>query len=211
MNMNTDMDPMKQERDLNQWLESALSQYGKTEPRTGLESRVLATLQAERNRIASRRRWWWAMGTAAATAALALVVWLGHADRARNRNGIDAAARHDARDTHRSSPTLDQDVPSARQQAASGQVVGQLASNEQLARKGLRRPSTPRPVRTSEGADAPRLEQFPAPAPLSDQEQLLARYVRQFPHRAVLMARAQTDLRKRTELEMAAPWPKNTD
>jgi hypothetical protein len=55
------------------------------------------------------------------------------------------------------------------------------------------------------------LEQFPTPTPLSDQEKLLARYVQEFPQRAALIARAQTQLRKRDEFEMAAPWPKNTD
>jgi hypothetical protein len=56
-------------------------------------------------------------------------------------------------------------------------------------------------------AQAPKMEQFPAPSPLTDQEKMLARYVRNFPERAALMARAQTELRKRDELEMAAPFP----
>jgi hypothetical protein len=36
--------------------------------------------------------------------------------------------------------------------------------------------------------------QFPSPAPLSEQERMLAGYVQQFPQQAVLMARAQTKL-----------------
>lgn len=200
MNKDMNMDPTEQERDLNQWLESALSQYGKGEPRAGLESRVLANLEAERSRIASRRRWWWAAGTVtvAATAAIALAVWLGHGNRARNPDGVGTMARHDAGGGDR--PAVSPEVhPAARQPV------------EQLAKKALRRPSTMRMARTPEVADAARLEQFPAPTPLSDQEKLLARYVQQFPQRAALMARAQTDLRERNELEMAAPWPKNTD
>ena len=43
---------------------------------------------------------------------------------------------------------------------------------------------------------ASRREQFPSPQPLSEQEELLARYIERFPHEAVLMARAQTQLMK---------------
>ncbi len=53
------MDPIKREPDIDQWLDAALSQYAKAEPRAGLEGRVLATLQAERNRVGLKRNWWW--------------------------------------------------------------------------------------------------------------------------------------------------------
>jgi hypothetical protein len=42
---------------------------------------------------------------------------------------------------------------------------------------------------------------------LTDQEKMLALYVRDFPGKAALVARAQTELHKQDELEMAAPWP----
>lgn len=57
----------------------------------------------------------------------------------------------------------------------------------------------------------PKLEQFPSPIPLNEQEKMLARYVQEFPRKAALVARAQTDLRKRDEREMAAPWPKSAE
>ena len=43
-------------------------------------------------------------------------------------------------------------------------------------------------------AAVPKADQFPSPLPLSEQEQMLARYVAKHRDRAVLMARAQTEL-----------------
>ena len=68
------MDPGDGEREVEQWLDAALGQYGKVEPRTGLESRVLANLQSDRTRIATRRRWWWAAGTVPVAAAIVAAV-----------------------------------------------------------------------------------------------------------------------------------------
>lgn len=50
-------------------------------------------------------------------------------------------------------------------------------------------------------------ERFPSPAPLTDQEKMLARFVQDFPQRASLMAQVQTDLYKQDQKEMARPWP----
>jgi len=41
--------------------------------------------------------------------------------------------------------------------------------------------------------------------PLNDQERMLARYVQDFPEKAALVARAQSDLHKLDELEMSGP------
>jgi hypothetical protein len=40
-------------------------------------------------------------------------------------------------------------------------------------------------------ANGPRLDQFPSPRPLSDEEKLLVRYVRDFPQDAIMIAQAQ--------------------
>ncbi|HYA26325.1 MAG TPA: hypothetical protein VEF05_19350 [Terriglobales bacterium] len=47
----------------------------------------------------------------------------------------------------------------------------------------------------------PRQEQFPSPQPLSEQEEILARYIEQFPREAVLVAQAQTQLSKQEMIE----------
>jgi Zn-dependent M16 (insulinase) family peptidase len=50
-------------------------------------------------------------------------------------------------------------------------------------------------------ASGPKLDRFPSPQPLSDQEKLLASYVADDPHHAVLIARAQAELEKRDHEE----------
>jgi len=196
MNDDMNMDPIEREREVERWLDAALTQYAKAEPRAGLEGRVLAGLRAERSRLASRRRrWWGAVAAVAAMAAIAVAVWLGQANRAWTPvAGVGTVA------IRRNDLTGDRPAVHSVPQPRAGQI----------AKNASRRPPTRRVTHTPEVA---RLEQFPAPAPLSDQEKLLARYVREFPHRATLMARAQTEFRKQDELEMTEPWlwPKNTD
>jgi len=53
----------------------------------------------------------------------------------------------------------------------------------------------------------PRLEQFPAPQPMSEQEKMLANYVAEDPERAVLLARAQAEALRRDELEERKKFP----
>ena len=52
-------------------------------------------------------------------------------------------------------------------------------------------------------AAVPKLDQFPSPHPLSEQERMLASYVAQFHDEAVIVARARTEaLRRDREQEM---------
>ena len=58
----------------------------------------------------------------------------------------------------------------------------------------------------------PKLDQFPSPQPLSEQEKLLQSYVAKYPEQAVLIARARTEALRQDQLEeMAAiPAPERT-
>ena len=182
-----DQREMAKERNLDEWLEAELHRYTNSEPRPGLEARVLAQLKTERDRVAVRRRWWWAASVAAAMAVIIAVAWVGSGNQGQTSSGTSVAHQHD------STPL--------RQSAASSALPthGRKANRQ----KAVRPNAMP--------MAAPKLEQFPAPAPLSDQEQVLARYVREFHDRAVLVARAQTELRKQDERETAAAWPSATD
>lgn len=51
-------------------------------------------------------------------------------------------------------------------------------------------------------AAKPKLEQFPSPSPLSAEEIALARYARNFPKEAQLVAQAQREFELETEKEM---------
>src|SRR5690349_9259885 len=67
------------EKRIEQWLDSALREYGATEARSGLEARVFASLRtasvAERARAGHRR--WWMLAGSVATAAIIVALWIG--------------------------------------------------------------------------------------------------------------------------------------
>ena len=51
-------------------------------------------------------------------------------------------------------------------------------------------------------ASGPKLDQFPSPQPLSEQEQMLASYVAQFRPQAVLIARVMSEELQRDRMEV---------
>jgi hypothetical protein len=53
----------------------------------------------------------------------------------------------------------------------------------------------------------PKLEQFPSPHPLSEQEQLLANYIAQYPEHALLVARALADPLRPDQLKEIPHFP----
>jgi hypothetical protein len=171
-------------------LDAALAKYAAVEPRAGLEDRVLAHLQAERERVPVRAWWRWSI---AGALAVAVVAALALAWRSGNPSGNPS---HPAVANHSPAP-----APVAKAQvAANGESRGV-------------RTSVATPVRKSAGhreylpaaiAAAPRLDQFPSPQPLSEQEKMLQSYVAQYPDRAVLIARARTEALRLDIEEMKA-------
>jgi len=187
-----DRDQNHNDREVERWMNAALSQHSNVEPRTGLENRILANLQSERTRLALQSRWWWTAGTVVLAAAIVVAMWLGEG-------------------SVRRSPPRTVESPAMTHQEDAG-----VSKPPARPRQGDRRAIAAPPKRLEERASrhsspgkAPKLDQFPSPAPLNEQEQMLARYVEDFPQRAALIARSQTDLRKQDELEMSAPRPKN--
>ena len=171
-------------------LDSALAMYAAVEPRAGLEQRILANLRTARDQRAGLA-WWrrsvtgWTVVAAAAVVIFAVAVALRSAKPAR-----PDARNHPARATQ-----------------TPHEPPRQVVTNEP--EKTIRRHS-PGPAQRSNhrsdsqlAAAAPKLDQFPSPHPLSDQEKLLARYVAEYPEHAVLVARAQAEaLRRDQEEEM---------
>jgi len=153
-------------------LDNALKCYGDVEPRAGLEGRVLARLTE--GQVHRHTGWVWALGTAAVaclviTSALVANRFWTKAPTAR-KNPIAAAVS-------KSNETASATVPAERQEHSSRRH-----------HRGLQ-------VRTNVpllAADTPRLDKFPSPQPLSDQERLLKVYVTNFPQQAALMARQQS-------------------
>jgi hypothetical protein len=157
---------------IDEQLDAALKAYGAAEPRAGLEGRILANLRAERGR-AVRPHWqWWP-----ALVAVAVMLLMGAAlvMRMHRQTSPFAVGNQPAVPAARESPK----VREARVVAAAH----------------------PRSRANRAVASVPKLEQFPSPQPLSEQEEQLARYIERFPREAVLVARAQTQLMKQEMME----------
>lgn len=175
------------EGELDRILDATLAKYASAEPRTGLEERILATLHSPEISV-HRARWYWSL--AAALAILVIVLALGLRS-SRNRREI----------AHQNLvPT--EAVPSQRRSQRLDHVNGagrptpiHLAGTHPLRRK-------------TAAPKNPKLDQFPSPHPLSEQEQMLARYVAQFNDEAVIVARVRTEatrLDREKEMQEAEP------
>jgi hypothetical protein len=192
------MDPIERERDRDvdgglddQWLESALIQFGKAEPRVGLENRLLANLRAERAQAYLRRRWWRALGIVASLAAILVAVRVEERDRERKPESTAATSttnRAEARELVQPRP-----IP---------QIVHPATTHP--AREVVRRRPAHRPTRDLAVASTPKLAQFPSPQPLSEQERILASYVAKYPEHAALVAQARAEALQQDSEEEAA-------
>lgn len=183
---------------LDRELDAALAQYGAGEPRAGLEQRVLTNLQAEREKMASRTWWRWPV-TVALAAAVTIAV------------GASLMWK-----PARTSPVVSVDRPPTSVQ--SGGQDGSLSAGDvrnppPLISSARRSETTGDRRRQPTVAAGPKLQQFPSPQPMSEQEKILASYVAQYPEHAALIAEARTEaLRKdRREEEETGATPGNRD
>lgn len=168
--------------ELDRLLDAALNQYGAVQPREGLESRILARLRSQSAEPA--RRAWWRWFTAAATvAALAVIISMASRPHAKPQPSV---AQH----------------PSVRLPAPN------------LAAPSEPRPAMQRPKRrwhaardTQVAQALPKLDQFPSPQPLSEQEKLLARYVAVYPKQAALLAKLRSEESERERIEDRSKSP----
>jgi hypothetical protein len=167
---------------LDRAIEAALAKYSSVEPRTGLEGRILAHLRSPRERIPTRS--WWQWSAAAAVAALLVIViafvwtWSRPAKMVQQQ---------------RSTP-IESVPPSATQVAFKS---GIKAASALRPKHKATQHSVPQPVAA---ANAPKLDQFPSPRPLSTQEKLALEYIERFPRQASLIAQAQTNSARQQEI-----------
>lgn len=180
--MGLDKDANSQKDRLDRWLNQALREYGDVEPRAGLERRILANLEiAQCEKVSTP--WWRAFAISALTACVVLSIWLG---------------MH--RPHQKSLPVANPHMLGAVNVAPARNPT--LSSRP--ARTAIRRATRHASPRQPELAVEPRLAQFPSPQPLTEQEQLLARYVRNFPEEARIVAREQTEAEAGKQLEELA-------
>jgi hypothetical protein len=192
--MHKHFDNEKQD-ELDRTLDAALAKYSAVEPRAGLEDRVLANLRSERARVPDRVWWHWSMAAALA----AMVVALALASRSSGPSR-PAVANHSSTRPQGLKQAVTPDVAIGD----GNQLRGNQARLHQ--RAGLRGATMHRP-QAKLVADNPKLDQFPSPQPLSEQEKILASYVEKYPEQAVLLARARTEALRQDQLEKMKAFP----
>jgi hypothetical protein len=170
--------------ELDRHLDAALAKYAAVGPRAGLEDRILVNLRNAQEKGPNLAWWQWG-----AMAAFAIVLMVGIAlGRRPGKPGSD---------TGRHSPWAPRPDVHQNMQVANG-VESSL------------RPEIPIPARNngrrlSHSAAAvaqyPKLDRFPSPQPLSEQERILADYVADYPEHAALIAQARTESLRRDRLE----------
>ncbi len=169
------------------WLDAAIEQYGRAEPDSGLEDRVLRRLCTVPDK---RVRWQgWAVRATAAVALILLTVLLVRKPNQKSAAVFEHVPAFGLREDNgskndRARTTAPQSFPVAVLSNARVPPLNRHASHRIAA--------------------PPKLEQFPSPAPLSEQEKILIDYARNFGNEAVLVARAQTELFNREVLEQEA-------
>ncbi len=172
--------------ELDRVLDAALAKYAAVEPREGLEDRVLANLRSERIRVPDRAWWRWSVMAALAAMVIVAVTLAWRSGR----------PPHLVVANHPSAATGTGKAPAT-------QVVSKGEGNQvHLQERGaIRRAAARRPRSNVVIASNPKLDQFPSPQPLSEQEKLLQAYVAEYPEQAVLIARARTEALRQDQLE----------
>jgi len=168
--------------ELDDILNAHLAKYATAEPRPGLEHRILAKLRADETRAEVRALPKWIL----AGAAVAIVVIAVAISWKPGKPLHPAVANR---------PPVTVEIPNPKPTPLD---KDKLASGQKLIRK--HRALQPR---TAVAAD-PKLDQFPSPEPLTEEELALVRYVRNFPGEAVMLARAQEEFEKELQRQRAA-------
>jgi hypothetical protein len=167
-------------------LDAALAKYAAVKPRAGLEDRILATLRTERERPTGATWWrWTAAAVALAAIAVATALIWNAGDSGGNSRAL-APSDHPLSTTSPPQVAANITGPSLRQQ-----VPGVVREER---KHGLHRQALAVAV-------APKLDQFPSPQPLSEQERMLASYVATYPEHATLVARARAEALRRDAAE----------
>jgi len=182
--------------ELDSTLDAALARYAAVEPRPGLEERVLANLRAERAQVPDRSRWrvyciaWSMVGALAAVVVVVVALaW---------RSGKPS---HPVITDHSSAPAQVSKEPATL--TVSNGDVNQVRTDpiRPQARAETRRTPVPHSQLKVVMAENPKLDQFPSPRPLTEEEKLALDYVQQFPEEASLIARAQAASDQEKELK----------
>jgi cytoskeletal protein RodZ len=158
-----------QEHKVEELLDSMLAAYSAVAPRPGLETRVLANLKAarEKQRPWFGLQWMWAGAAAAVIAGIALIFLLRSGERQQT------PAIETVRTTQQPAPKIAREQGTDRPPASTATV-------HPVRKEGTQQIADTRP------------DVFPTPAPLSDQEKLMLRYLAGTP-REEIVAQSHAD------------------
>jgi hypothetical protein len=180
------------EQGVDRELDMVLAKYASIEPRAGLEQRVLANLRAERQPVP--QLWSWRRTAVAAVLIVIVATALSW------RSGKPGPST-----TVRRPPMTASSIPQNEQGSASaGAEKNGSRPSTVFDRPAVRR-TQPAVVVSAAAAVQPKLDQFPSPRPLSEQEQILVNYVARYPETAALIAQLRTEEREKEREEEAGP------
>ena len=162
--------------ELDRLLDAALKHYAAVQPREGLDGRILARLRSDTTERTSGAWWRW-LSAAASAAALAVIITMASRPHARPQATV---AQH----------------PSVTLPAANLAASSQPKPAVKRLKRRLHTASE-----TQVAKALPKLDQFPSPQPLSEQEKLLASYVAVYPKQAALLAKLRTEELERERIE----------
>ncbi|HTT19883.1 MAG TPA: hypothetical protein VMG82_13105 [Candidatus Sulfotelmatobacter sp.] len=159
--------------ELDPLIDAALAKYASVEPREGMEERILANLSCAKTSIGIRtwRNWRVAALIAAVLIVASSLLWQ------------EKKAPHPPIVVHRPTPG---EAPRAAY--AANRNAGPPPQTK-LPQRRTNRLRAQREI----VAPVPKLAVFPSPLPLSEQEQILASYIAQYPEHAALVAEARMD------------------
>jgi len=165
-------DSRSSDNGLDRDLDAALAKYAAVEPRPGLEDRILANLRTEQTRVAERT--WWRWGLAGVLAAAVAIVELALAWRSGKLGPVVQTPTTQQRPIEAPAPAVET-FAHDKVQHAPVQRRGRRAASIEVT------------------AANPKLEVFPSPQPMSEQERLLTNYVAQHSDRAAVIAEARME------------------
>lgn len=168
---------------LDDHIDAALAKYATAAPRPGLEERVLANLRGQPTSSGAMVWWRWAGVAAVFVLITTFLVWR------LEKPGRERVVDHRPITRQETQPQV-----AVKDSSVSIRKVVPVSSRQ--VRKTIR-------LRAVMVAAEPRLEQFPSPQPLTPEELALARYVKEFPEEATLIARAQDELEKQLQQKIA--------
>jgi len=187
---------MGTEDKIERWMDEALKQYGRAEAGPGFESRVLARVRERGSALRSRQWLAWGFSVAVLATVVLAAIWIAYKP---------SLTRHQAQSRSGAATTRAANQPSQPMLPAGAARTASARRDTPLATAGKRSIAEPR------ATESVKLDQFPSPAPLSEQEQMLARYVSQHRQQAVMVARAQTDWLDQERREEQGPKMSNQD